>query len=87
VIGVENGEITVAVAGAVSARMLGQPDDRRRVEGALAALAGGAFGLRFEVGAAGPAPAATAAEPDEDRERKLIAEIKSAFNAVEERDA
>src|SRR5438105_652387 len=87
VVAVENGEVTVAVAGAVSARMLGQPDDRRRVEGALAALAGGSFALRFEVDAAAPAQAAASSDPDEDRERKLIAEIKSAFNAVEERDA
>jgi DNA polymerase III subunit gamma/tau len=87
VIAVEDGEVTVGVAGAVSARMLGQPDDRRRVEGALASLAGGQLALRFEVDAAAPAPASASAEPDEDRERKLIAEIKSAFNAVEERDA
>jgi len=88
VLAVDDGAVTVAVAGAVSARMLGQPDDRRRVERALAAIAGGRFELRFEVDAAGPAPpSAAASEPDEDRERRLIAEIKSAFNAVEERDA
>jgi DNA polymerase-3 subunit gamma/tau len=82
---VDNGSVTVGVPSAMRLDMLKRPEHRRRLLDILEALAGRPLDVGFELVAA-PAPAERSGpEPapalDHDR---LVQELKTMFNAVEE---
>ena len=78
--GAGNGRVQVGVELDLHLRMLSQPDAHRQVERILSALLGQTVGCDFEV-VAPPPPPPTSAVLDH---RRLIEDIKSTFDAVEE---
>jgi DNA polymerase-3 subunit gamma/tau len=81
VAGVEDDVVTVTVPGSVQVGMLSRPDERSRVEGVLARLAGRALQVRFSEGEARAEPVAAAEEQGPLDHRRLMEEIRSAFDA------
>jgi DNA polymerase-3 subunit gamma/tau len=82
---VEEAQVTVGVPSAMRVEMLRRPEHRRRVSDAVAALVGRPLELAFELVDAPAPPARATAEPAErlDHDR-LLQELKTMFNAVEE---
>jgi DNA polymerase III gamma/tau subunit len=83
VLDVQDGRVTVGVAGSVGAQLLRQPDEGRRLQAALSALAGRPLEVRIAEVEAQPSEAAPQqADPSE---RELMERLRTEFNAdVEE---
>jgi DNA polymerase III subunit gamma/tau len=82
---VDDGAITVGVPSAMRVDMLAKPEHRRRVVAAVAALAGRPLEVAFTaIAPRAPERGSSVGErPPEDHER-LVQDVKSMFNAVEE---